>query len=278
MRFPTMRQSASLTAAALTLTLAACGGSSSQINPPSGSSDLDGKNYEDVVTQFKSAGFTNVSAEADPDLVVGLLHDDGDVEEVSIDGDTDFESSEEFDPAVKVVIRYHTFKDESTAEPTEEASAPTTTSAPTPGATPTRTAPTKTATPTPTPTREAPAPATSKAPSTLTPENNTELAALLTLKDPMDPSVAAFAKKYAGQTIEFDGCVTAQNPDGSSTTSMVNAGDFDPNSSQGPNFHFTKTNLDDVTIGDNVHVTAKVGTFNDMQGLLEMDLVAISKR
>lgn len=43
----------------------------------------------------------------------------------------------------------------------------------------------------------------------LTADNCADFKALLALKDPDDPSVGKFASKYYGQTIEFDGCVTA---------------------------------------------------------------------
>lgn len=51
----------------------------------------------------------------------------------------------------------------------------------------------------------------------LTVENCSDLAALLALRDPGDPSVSTFASKYYGQIIEFDGCVM----------NMQHHGDFD---------------------------------------------------
>lgn len=75
----------------------------------SSSSALEGQNYEDVVTQLREAGFTNVKTEAVEDLVLGLITEDGEVEEVEIGGDTDYESGTQFSKDAEVVVRYHTF-------------------------------------------------------------------------------------------------------------------------------------------------------------------------
>lgn len=48
----------------------------------------------------------------------------------------------------------------------------------------------------------------------LTVENCPELAALIILRDPGDPTVSEFASKYYGQVIEFDGCVNAMQNHG----------------------------------------------------------------
>ena len=123
----------------------------------------------------------------------------------------------------------------------------------------------------------------------LTVENCADLAALLALRDPCDPSVADFASKYAGQTIEFDGCVTAMQNHGSFTTRwdvLLGAGDFDPNSMRGPNFRLTDVSYydmnvsggDSVYVGLNVHVVAKVGKYNANTSLFELDIISIEIR
>ena len=123
----------------------------------------------------------------------------------------------------------------------------------------------------------------------LTAENCADLAALLALRDPCDPSVAAFASKYAGQTIEFDGCVIAMQNHGSYTTRwdvLLGAGDFDPNSMRGPNFRLTDVSYydmnvsggDSVYVGLNVHVVAKVGKYNANTSLFELDIISMEIR
>ena len=53
--------------------VAACGGSDvpGQVSPPLSASEVKGKKYQDVVTRFENAGFTNVTTEAVADLVIG---------------------------------------------------------------------------------------------------------------------------------------------------------------------------------------------------------------
>lgn len=65
-----------------------------------------------------------------------------------------------------------------------------------------------------------PAASTSRASSeaTLTAKNSKDLAALLKVQDYCAPSVEAFATKYAGRKIEFDGSITALSPHGSYET------------------------------------------------------------
>ena len=69
-----------------------------------------GMNYKDVEKEFKKAGFTNIILEKVPDLVTGLINDDGEVIEVIVNGSKTYSAGDEFDPSVKVEIKYHTFK------------------------------------------------------------------------------------------------------------------------------------------------------------------------
>lgn len=76
---------------------------------PLESSSASGKNYEDVVKRFETAGFKAVSTRKIPDLITGWLTKDGEVESVSINGDTDYSTSDWFAQDVSVVVAYHTF-------------------------------------------------------------------------------------------------------------------------------------------------------------------------
>ena len=73
------------------------------------SDNFEGSNYEEVISQLKKQGFTNIRTEKEEDLVFGWLTKDGEVESVSIDGVTSFSSDSRFLPDVEIVITYHTF-------------------------------------------------------------------------------------------------------------------------------------------------------------------------
>ena len=126
----------------------------------------------------------------------------------------------------------------------------------------------------------------------LTSENCPDLADLLQLKDPMDPSVSAFAEEYKGKTIEFDGCVWSILNHGDYNTRydiLIGAGDFDPNVAYGPSFQFVDVNTSDMdldslfldevlAVEDNVHVIAKVCEYDEDTGLFELDPVSVEVR
>ncbi len=117
----------------------------------------------------------------------------------------------------------------------------------------------------------------------LTVENNADLAALLT--GPQDsPTVDAFAQKYAGQLIEFDGAIGAMNPHDGYTARydiMILSGDHsETHSNGGPSFQFRDVNItndlhltgdvpDTIGVGTNMHVIARVGSIDGQLFLLE---------
>ena len=98
-----------LSFAAVLATLGTPDKPSGTIAMPASSSDLEGGNYQDVKTKLQAAGFTSIETSAVPDLIVGLLHKDGDVEAVSVNGETDFDAGSTFPTGATIVIRYHTF-------------------------------------------------------------------------------------------------------------------------------------------------------------------------
>lgn len=99
--------------------LFACGGKGSgkegQVQPPITSGSASRENCDDIVLQFENAGFTNVSAEGLGDLITGWVNKENTVKEVSVNGKTNYKTSDWFDPNVKVVIRYHSFPEKSSA-------------------------------------------------------------------------------------------------------------------------------------------------------------------
>jgi hypothetical protein len=80
-----------------------------EIRIPSSSSTFEAKDYQDVMTELQAAGFTNVETEALDDLIIGWLTKDGEVEKVSVNGNTNFSADRKFPEDAKIVITYHTF-------------------------------------------------------------------------------------------------------------------------------------------------------------------------
>jgi hypothetical protein len=76
---------------------------------PRSAEELKGKNYQDVITRLKAAGFTNIRTEIVDDLVTGWLVKDGEVERVSANGRANFDSGSRFPIDAKIVVTYHTF-------------------------------------------------------------------------------------------------------------------------------------------------------------------------
>lgn len=109
----------------ISMSLTACGSSEpdSRIQVPSSSLDYRGMNYQDVLTELAEAGFTNVGTEAVDDLIIGWLTEDGEVSDISVDGDTSFSSGAKYEPDVEIIVTYHTFPtEEDEGEPLAEES------------------------------------------------------------------------------------------------------------------------------------------------------------
>lgn len=115
------RMIASFLALLLLLSIVACEsgkGIDNRISVPSSSSELKGKDYKDVINLLQTAGFRNIETEVLDDLIVGWLTKDGEVEKVSINGDTIFSSGIKYPDDANIVVTYHTFSlKETKAEP-----------------------------------------------------------------------------------------------------------------------------------------------------------------
>ena len=70
-----------------------------------------GKDYSVVINDLKDAGFTNIELSPIPDLVTGWVTKDGEVESVSVDGNSDFSKGDRFSKDSKIRVDYHTFED-----------------------------------------------------------------------------------------------------------------------------------------------------------------------
>lgn len=79
---------------------------------PVSAEDLKGSNYADVIKILQDAGFKDIELIEDADLIFGLLKQEGEVGDVSINGKLNFENNEYFPKDAKIKISYHTFKPE----------------------------------------------------------------------------------------------------------------------------------------------------------------------
>lgn len=128
---------------------------------------------------------------------------------------------------------------------------------------------------------------------TLTVENNQDLAALLAGSASDGDMVEAFAAKYKGKNIEFDGNIATMSNHGSYKTRydiLIAAGDYSTSKMTGPNFQFQDINIvsdlhltganvpDSIGKGQNLHITATVEGYNRAQGLFFLKPVSTKVR
>lgn len=274
-------------AIAMVFSIAGCSseGHEGQAKTPSGSSVQQGRDYQEVYEQFEKKGFTNIQFEVLDDLVTGWLTKDGEVESVSVDGDTGYSADKWYPADVEVIITYHTFPNKESGNDTSDDSQTTD--------------PVTSETTEPT-TDE---PIVEPTDDILTVENCEALAAMLTLNADVDSSYAEFAKQYLGKTIEFDGSIDykdnhiSYNPfNGNSSTSeyeydiLVSYGDYDADHQTGPTikienvssrklgYDVSKTLPSFMAVGSNVRIRVRVGSYNENTGIFEMHLESIEAR
>ncbi|HIX29949.1 MAG TPA: DUF4839 domain-containing protein [Candidatus Blautia stercoravium] len=224
---------------------------------PRSASSYKYENYTDVQTELSEAGFTNISFEILYDIVIGWT-EEGEVDSVSVGGNTEFEQGDIFKKDVAIVITYHMPEEDDPNKPTEsEVSSAT----------------------------EGP---TTEPAENLTVENCPDLAAMLSNKAEIDDSYSAFATKYKGRIIEFDGRIDYCTKHGDYNTRfdyLVSAGDYDPDHQIGPSFKFEdvnyydlNTDLDTVSVGLNVRIVAEVVSFNSNSGVFYLEPVSVTGR
>ena len=80
-----------------------------EIKVPFSSDDFDGKNIEEVKARITDAGFSNIEIYEMKDLnfLSGLFIPEGEVESVSIAGDSDYQEGDYFKPDCHVLISVH---------------------------------------------------------------------------------------------------------------------------------------------------------------------------
>lgn len=269
-----MKKIISIFIACIIITLVGCAGDSNghegEAKTPSGSSIQKGRDYQEVVNEFKEKGFKNIKTEKLEDLITGWLTKDGEVESVSVDGDKDYSPDVWQSNDVEVVITYHTFPEEekSGTESADENSSETDDQS----------------------TNDTSAESDHEI---LTVENNEDFAAVLTVKNEADPIIGEFAEKYAGRTIEFNGYIANMMQHGNQKTRyniLILAGDYGETTYSGPNFQFEDVNIvsdinligsnipDTIGTGQNLHITAVVEEYNENSGFFLLEPVSTEIR
>ncbi|MGM0900356.1 MAG: DUF4839 domain-containing protein [Bacillota bacterium] len=222
------------------------------------SNEIVGENYQTVISELEETGFTNIETKVLDDLITGWLTKDGEIEQIEINGDTEFSTNDSFQKDSKIVITYHTFPNEekSDTESTDDKSSETVEQS----------------------TNHTSAESNQEI---LTVKNNEDLAAVLAVTDENNPIISEFAKKYAGRTIEFDGNIAhmIQYEDYKTRYDiLIYAGDYSETTFSGPSFKFEDVNVSDLKLtgseipenigmGQNLRITAEVEEYNETSGL-----------
>ncbi|MEW9122697.1 MAG: DUF4839 domain-containing protein [Thermotaleaceae bacterium] len=263
------------------ISISACSEDPNVLEVSKSSDEIVGENYQTIISELEETGFTNIETKILDDLITGFLTKDGEIEKIEINGETEFSVNDSFKKDAKIVITYHTFpkrekkdtgstdksskKEEKGTESTDKKSSDT---------------------------GEKTTNDTSSERKILTVNNNEELAAVLAVKDPSDPIVGEFAKKYAGKTIEFDGNIAdmMQNRDYKTRYDiLIYAGDYSETTAIGPSFKFEDVNVSDLKLtgsdipenigmGQNLHITAVVKKYNEDSGLFMLKPVSTKIR
>lgn len=247
------------------------------IKMPFSASACKGENYQEVVADLEEAGFTNVQVEILDDLIIGFLTEDGEVEQVTINGDTTFSTDTRCPKDAEIVVTYHTFPqaDEdsgvSSSEDKEENQSRTyeTSSLDTIDENP-------------------------RQPEIITTENNKEFLDVVEVLNERDPIIEQFVEKYKGRLIEFDGCIIFVDSHENYNTRydiLLSAGDYinENTANPGPLFKMEDVNVTDmgikelyipqfIRVGSNVRIVSKVTKYDNDRGLLMLDPVLVEAR
>ena len=244
---------------------------------PASALNFIAKDYRAVAADLEKAGFTDIKIEKLEDLITGWLYKDGEVAKITVNGVTDFYTDKWFPADAKIIVTYHTFP------PSVTTVAATTKAA---AATAATTAVTATAKPT-----------AKNDLAVLNAKNSTDMAAVLKTKPDNYSAHRAFADKYKGKTIEFDGCIGLMMDHVDVSGKKYNtrfdcamyAVDYDETPVTGPTFSFIDVNCYDFNVaganpkgtvgeGDNVHIVAKIVGYKEKGHYIELEPVSTKLR
>lgn len=72
--------------------------------------ELIGLNYKDVVARLEDAGFTYIRAMGTEDLELSAIAEENNVYEISVSGETTFDSRAKFSHNIEIIVKYHKLK------------------------------------------------------------------------------------------------------------------------------------------------------------------------
>ncbi len=81
-----------------------------RVATPVSAREAKGKQYSEIVDKFKNAGFEDIVISADYDLITGWINSPGEVESISVDGNSSFDSGSMFTVDSKIEIVFHDFR------------------------------------------------------------------------------------------------------------------------------------------------------------------------
>lgn len=93
--------------------------SENESSAPISSDDVRKKDYQELETLFKNAGFTNITTEPLYDIIFGITKE-GETESISIDGKTEFKYGDVFNKDSEVSIVYHLKAENDPLRPEED--------------------------------------------------------------------------------------------------------------------------------------------------------------
>ena len=229
---------------------------------PASARDFKYDNYKDVETALKDAGFTNIKTAILYDIVWGWTSE-GEVDSVSVNGNTEFAKGNVFKKDAEIVITYHMWEEDDPNKPTESATEAKQEE----------------------PSEEKPV---EKEPN-ITIENNTDFAEMMAITDQTDAAtIQKYVRKLTGKVIEFDGCVVFLMQHGNYKTRFdvcLANGDYSGRV-YGPLFSFEDVNFyemhvsgaDEVAGGMLFRITAKVVGFNSEGNYVILEPVSMKAR
>lgn len=292
------------------LFLVACGSkqNDNKIEMPFGSEDYKNSNYKQTVKELEKSGYENVKTKAIDDLITGWLTKDGEVEKVTVDGKESFDEKDRFDPDVKIIVSYHTFKkdveksSESSQAETDEASkesrprdeekeeSAVSSSSPDMKVSESKSVEKETERSTEKKNDErTEISSEDKENKNITVENSPEFSKVVNEPDYTSSVIEEFAKDNEGKTVEFDGCiVNIANAENYSTRYdiLISIGDYvDENTANpGPMFKLKNVNRNDMhftgeglSVGQNVHLVAEIGSYDSNQGIFFLIPIKVSE-
>lgn len=272
------------------ISIPACFAKQDTIKVSKSSDEIVGEKYQTVISQLEETGFTNIKTKVLDDLITGWLTKDGEIEQVEINGDTEFSANDSFQKDSKIIITYHTFPKEEKRDAKSTDEKKKDTKSTDEEKNDTKSTDEKSSKTVKKSTNDTP---TESNQEILTVKNNEDLAAVLAAKDENAPIVGEFAKKYVGRTIEFDGNIANMMKHQNSTTRydiLIYAGDYSETTFSGPSFKFEDVNValdlnltgsnipESIGTGQNLRITAEVENYNETSGLFFLNPISTKIR